>query len=132
MPISMAHVSACYFFWKKFKILTVGPGHVSDTSTTRQCHADATRAPRGLHVGAAGRGDPAIAGDDSAGIGLNGEHQQLEGVEADPWVAAPLLCGRRSYGGERFGGGRRTVKMKSTIPCVIASEEGPGRELSSP
>ena len=102
------------------------------TSATCKQHVSATQTPRGLHVGAAGRGAPVIAGGDSGHPGTRGWARWKEENKGNHLVAAPLGFGHRSNGGERFCGGRSSAKMDSTNPSANASEVGSGRELSSP
>ena len=138
MPISRAHVSACYFF-EKIKTLTGGARlrqhHVNATLT----HVSATRMPRGLHaaprrvhLSAAGRGAPAVAGGDSGHPSKRGRARWKAESKGNQMEAAPLGFGRRRNGGEHFRGGRSTTRTDSTNPCRNASTEGTGRKLSSP
>ena len=99
---------------------------------TRQRHADATRAPRRVHLSAAGRGAPAVAGGDSGHPSRRGRVRWKAESKGDLMVAAPLIIGRRSSGGEHFRGGRRSVRTDSTKSNANACDLGMGRELSSP
>ena len=69
-------------------------------SATRQRHMEATRAPRRRHVGAAVSGPPAVAGGERRRPNNRGWARWKEETEGNLMVVAPLIIGRRSYGGE--------------------------------
>ena len=99
-------------FLEMFKILTVGPGHVSTrgqrVSATR-LHAGATQAPRRRHARAAVSGLPAVAGGERRHSGVRGWARSNEGNAGYLLGAAPLAGSRRSNDGERARAAAATV-----------------------
>ena len=106
--------------------------HTSNTSAPRRRHAGSTQAPRRIHLSATDRGAPAVAGGDSGHPGTRGWARWTEETKGNNLVAAPLLFGRWSNGGEHFRGGRSSVRTDSTNPSANVCDLGMGKELSSP